>query len=593
MNACAQFLVPIGRHWLFYAPLQATAALVNEAAAQALRDGRLDALPVSNRPALEMILANPQGDVSPREGALAPTMLGIVPTRGCNMACSYCNFEGPSAALTTMPLSTATAAVDWAASQVAGVGGDTLSVQFFGGEPFVARDVVETVVHRARAVAASSGIGVRFDASTNGNYGASTCRFIADHFDSIVLSLDGPADVQDRNRPLSHGRSSATIVERTGRMLGESPIELCLRMCVTQESVQRMRAIVQWMIASFDPNTIDLETLTPGPLAEKAGLRPPDPYLFARGAVECQRIGRDAGVSVIYAAALGVPPRKTFCPVGSDAAIVLPDGVIAACYLQPEEWVARDLDLRYGHIDATGQVHVDRAALQAVRTLPAHKPRCADCFCRFGCAGGCHVNQTYPGCADTYTDFCTQTRVLTAIRLLQEIGADAMAEALLADRQAMAALAVRHGDGLRAGAREHRPCPPRSSPPAPAGIGVPVQHESARTPRATALARAPTRSPADDAGEAALPQVAPGTRWVVDTRGVSVFEATGDRHALAYPLAAVWTLLAQGTGRPRLLRLLKAIASLDDAAAGVLLDQCVARWLGDGWLEPVPAAQAH
>ena len=55
MNACAQFLVPIGRHWLFYAPLQATAALVNEAAAQALRDGRLDALPVSNRPALEMI----------------------------------------------------------------------------------------------------------------------------------------------------------------------------------------------------------------------------------------------------------------------------------------------------------------------------------------------------------------------------------------------------------------------------------------------------------------------------------------------------------------------------------------------------------
>ena len=92
MNACAQFLVPIGRHWLFYAPLQATAALVNEAAAQALRDGRLDALPVSNRPALEMILANPQGDVSPREGALAPTMLGIVPTRGCNMACSYCNF---------------------------------------------------------------------------------------------------------------------------------------------------------------------------------------------------------------------------------------------------------------------------------------------------------------------------------------------------------------------------------------------------------------------------------------------------------------------------------------------------------------------
>ena len=63
MNACAQFLVPIGRHWLFYAPLQAAAALVSEAAAQALRDGRLDALPVSNRPALEMILANPQGDV--------------------------------------------------------------------------------------------------------------------------------------------------------------------------------------------------------------------------------------------------------------------------------------------------------------------------------------------------------------------------------------------------------------------------------------------------------------------------------------------------------------------------------------------------
>jgi radical SAM protein with 4Fe4S-binding SPASM domain len=328
-------------------------------------------------------------------------------------------------------------------------------------------------------------------------------------------------------------------------------------------------------------------------LADKAGLRPPDPYLFATGAVQCQRIARDAGVDLAYAAALGVPPRKTFCPVGSDAAIVLPDGVIAACYLQPDEWTARGLELRYGYIDAAGEVHVDRAALQAVRTLPAHKPRCADCFCRFGCAGGCHVNQTYPGCAETYTDFCTQTRVLTATRLLQEIGADATAGALLADRQAMAALAVRRGDGLHAGARERLPGRPRSSAPVPAGIALPVRHDAVRAPPAIALTPAPARSPADDAGEAALPQVALGTRWVVDTRGVSVFEATGDRHALAYPQAAVWTLLAQGTRRPRLLRLLKAIASLDDAAAGMLLDHCVARWLGDGWLEPVPAAQAH
>jgi hypothetical protein len=94
---------------------------------------------------------------------------------------------------------------------------------------------------------------------------------------------------------------------------------------------------------------------------------------------------------------------------------------------------------------------IDRDALTRARLLPMAKPRCERCFCQWTCAGGCHVNQTYPGATNHYTDFCIQTRLVTACLLLRDVGRDDLVDELLADRAAMEQLASHGWDPIDVG----------------------------------------------------------------------------------------------------------------------------------------------
>ena len=62
-------------------------------------------------------------------------------------------------------------------------------------------------------------------------------------------------------------------------------------------------------------------------------------------------------------------------------------------------------------------------------------------MCQWSCAGGCHVSNTYTNCSEDYIDYCTQTRLITACLLLEELGELAMVDELLGDRAAMQRLA--------------------------------------------------------------------------------------------------------------------------------------------------------
>lgn len=442
------FLLPVLDKWLWYAPLHGVAALLNRSAARLLREPRNSNLPGELGKLCDLIRTVPDSPPRPVEGELIPAFLGIIPTRGCNMSCVYCNFGGSAAKKAFMPPELATAAIDWAAGQRAKAGESTFHVQFFGGEPFIAQDLVEIVVHRARYVTSQQGLMPYFDASTNGLFNERQCRFIGDYFDGIVLSLDGPPAFQDRYRPVAKGRPSSAIVERNARTLSEMPLDLCLRLCVTQESVNHMERIARWMIESFDPSTINFETLTPGELATRAGLAPPDPYQFAVQAERVFQIAEAAGVKAVYAATETRTPRLSFCPVGQDVVIVSPEGRLSACYLLPEEWQQRGLDLDIGQLHSDRGATIFPVALAKVRRLPTDKPRCERCFCQYTCAGGCHVNQPSNDGDREYTDFCIQTRLITAGRLLQDLGFENVHHELLRNRNAMERLAQNPCDAL-------------------------------------------------------------------------------------------------------------------------------------------------
>lgn len=443
------FAIPVLNQWLIYAPLQQVSALVNRRAVSHLERGGLSAHATGLFSELvDHIKRNPQEIPRPREGPIHPEFLGLIPTRACNLACVYCGFGADSASTNTMDLNLIVRAVDWMAEHLRQTGRKRLEVHFFGGEPFLAGEAVDTAIHRTRAVAAQMGLIPCFEVATNGVFDAERAGFVGDHFDTVVLSFDGPKEIHDRLRPGRWGGGSFEAVFRTARLLSQSPADLCLRTCVTRDTVATMEETARWFCENLKPKAITFETLQATLQAAAAGLSPPDPYAFSRHYLRAQRVVAGYGIKTIYAASLNDSPRLSFCPVGNDSLILSPDGRISACYLPDSEWKTQGLDLDFGQLEANGTLQIDHESLRRIRQLVAERPRCQRCFCKWSCAGGCHVHHAHKGCNPVYDGFCIQTRLITACSILSGLGQDNLAQMLIEDQSAMETLALNSSDLL-------------------------------------------------------------------------------------------------------------------------------------------------
>lgn len=443
------YAVPVSDRHLIYAPLHHFAALTDELAAHRIRDGLVlesDGGTEDLREIVQILRAPAEPMPLPREADFKPAFLGLIPTRGCNLACEYCGFLAAEKSEAVMDLELAREAIDWYLDLVKGDGLTTAEVHFFGGEPFCAEGVIDFAFHYAQLRAAEFGCTVRFEVATNGTFDEDRCRWAAASLDHIVLSLDGPADIQDWHRHRQDGRGSYQSVVRSARLLSEGANELSFRVCVTAETVGRMPEIAAWLCDEFRPGSVSFEPIQPSAPSKAAGLAPPDPWVFARSFSDAAWILEAYGVAPVYAAADITARRVSFCPVGQDVPIVSPDGSIHACYLLREEWEARGLDLWLGKIE-NGSVLLDDGAVATARGLNVwNKPLCARCFCRWHCAGGCHVNHALSSTPGDYDRLCIQTRILTLRNILTALGQDDLARKLLEDPGALERVVWRSGD---------------------------------------------------------------------------------------------------------------------------------------------------
>jgi uncharacterized protein len=414
------FVLPILDQYLVYAPLSDLASLVDAAAVSSIRDGfargQSTGSPQLDGLADALFQAGPVP--MPNQGAFEPSFLGLLPTRDCNLACEYCGFLPKDEAGEVMDLELARAAVAWYLELVKRSGASAAEVHFFGGEPFCAPEVVDFAVHYARLKAAEMGCTIRFEVTTNGVFDENRCRWVADTLDSVILSLDGPQAIQDRNRHRKDGRGSFATVARSAKILSEGSAEFSIRVCVTADMVAELPEIAAWLCKEFRPIYVCFEPVLPTPCSEAAALKPPDPWIFAHSFAQAATILEAHGVEAVYAAADIRAKRVSFCPVGQDVAIVSPDGLISSCYLLKQDWEAEGLDLCLGEFE-NGLAVLDNQAVEIVRGLNVdNKPFCSDCFCKWHCCGGCHVSHKLPVTRGAYTRLCIQTRILALRNIL-------------------------------------------------------------------------------------------------------------------------------------------------------------------------------
>lgn len=440
------FSLPRDGAHLVYAPLLQTSLVVNDACLGLLSDiaaeravtpdadGRevLDLLeelslitaephtsPAVAEPAQDTVTGSSQaiGDGAP--AAVAPTAVTLFLTSACNLRCVYCYASGGERSRFLDP-EVAVDAVDLVVANAAARGRDDVRVSFHGGgEPTVAGDTLRRCVRHAQRRCEEHGLRLRTGTATNGVMEDSMRDFLAATMTSMMVSVDGPAHIQDRLRPTAEGGGSSAQVARTLARLSESDVTLGVRLTCTEEALDHAPETVRSLAATYRLHTVHLEPLFMCGRSLDSGLRAPSAERFVRAYRECREAAAEAGVELAYSGARQSSVCHTFCQVSLPSFNVTTEGDVTACYEVTGRDDPRAAVFIYGRHDATTRSFVfDRERVAALRRLTVDEaPRCARCFAKYHCAGDCPSKRLFAGADQAVIGRCEINRALTLDQL--------------------------------------------------------------------------------------------------------------------------------------------------------------------------------
>lgn len=129
----------------------------------------------------------------------------IAPTMACNMACPYC-FEGNKKG--RMSEDVIRALLDRIEKNL--VGTKSLSTCWYGGEPLLAMDIIEKITRAIFIMKEKAGFGYVSSLITNGYLltPENVDRLNEMKVKTAQVTLDGPARLHNKKRPLKNGKSS-------------------------------------------------------------------------------------------------------------------------------------------------------------------------------------------------------------------------------------------------------------------------------------------------------------------------------------------------------------------------------------------------
>ncbi len=371
---------PDGDDWVVFGPRSLLALRVNAEAAARFRD-----LPDLGPTGLE---TGPRPDPE----NFVPSCVTISCTNQCGQRCIYCYGTPAHRNHAVLDLGFCRAALELVASKV-GPYGERVRVIFHGvGEPTFAWRTFTACVETARAVTRRLDVTAHLDLCTGGQVSAERAAWIADRFDSVQVSIDGPADVQNRQRPRADGRDSLAGPLRLARAVTAAGKRLCVKATVTEATVGHMAEIVAFVAREIGRTRLDLGMMFAPPWVRPDSAAPPGWREFVAGFGEALDRGAELGIRVQHpsinwetiSAEQGPRAARHFC--------IAPPNVVTSFFDVPEEGSATPQLGAYGWYDNGRKTivfdHEKRLRLERERSPGANLPgkaRCAEGAAPAGC----------------------------------------------------------------------------------------------------------------------------------------------------------------------------------------------------------------
>lgn len=329
--------------------------------------------------------------VFPDNYSFMPHEVTLFLTSRCNLRCRYCYAEAGKKD-EEMPLEVAKAAIDFVANNAGLAGLSQFTVGFHGGgEPTMAWDVMVAAVEYAREVADIKGLDVEIFAATNGMFNQKQREFILHNFTNLNVSIDGPADIQNYNRPTVNGSASFQIIKENLKFFDENDFSYGVRATITERNVHRIEEIVEWFKSEFNIHFLHIEPVWLCGRCVTSGEKPPADDDFIKHYVRAYEKAQKMNVNLVYSGLRLDALLSKFCAASGDGFNILPNGSVTSCYEITEDDDPKAELFHYGKYDFGKKTfEFDRKKIERLQKYSVENLEyCRDCFCKWHCAGDC------------------------------------------------------------------------------------------------------------------------------------------------------------------------------------------------------------
>lgn len=313
----------------------------------------------------------------------------------CNLSCAYCfagqgKYHGESALMT---YEVGKQALDFL---IANSGSRTnLEVDFFGGEPTLAMDVVKRLVAYARSREQETHKRFRFTLTTNGLLiDDDLIDFANREMSNVVLSLDGRKEIHDRYRVDHSGKGSwDRVVPKFQRLVeARGGKQYYMRGTFTHANPDFLKDIQCMLDLGF--TELSMEPVVCDPSSPSALTEEDLPIVldqYERLAALMLARYREGRPFTFYHYMLDltdgpcVYKRISGCGSGTEYMAVTPAGDLYPCH----QFVGEE-QFRLGDV-WNGVTNPERQVPFANCNVYAH-PECRHCWAQLYCSGGCAAN---------------------------------------------------------------------------------------------------------------------------------------------------------------------------------------------------------
>ena len=327
-----------------------------------------------------------------QEEPFRPECLTLYMNNECNLGCVYCHTDPLPGPAPRLEPETIAVAAEVVAVHCRQKGRPLYGVFHGGGEPTLHQERVERALALLDRAASAHDVELFRYVATNGVMSEKKAAWLARHFDLIGLSCDGPAEIQNRQRPGRDGGTTAHVVERTGRILREEGGRFHVRTTITRATLSRQAEIADYICQQFSPEEIHFEPVYLGGRTSAAtGLGAHQAGEFVANFLKARQVAREHGILLATSGSRPDALHGPYCHVFRDTLNLVPGGVATACFKVTTAAQVEEKGAAIGALNReSGRFEIDqprvRELCQRLDALPAG---CTDCFNRYHCVRAC------------------------------------------------------------------------------------------------------------------------------------------------------------------------------------------------------------